>query len=352
VTAASSGTEVVALLERRHGGIRSLDRSDPLEQVLLMLLADGASAKRAEAALEALKSTFVDWNEVRVSSLQEIATVIEPVGPRRLNEKAQTIRDFLATIYSRFNRMSLAFLLDREDKLAPRKIERLMAYMSGISPALPFLLECYRDGGHPAVDTAPGPLRVLGRVGLIKKGTTPTQARKALEEDISRDDWLVLNWGLHQVAEKECQKTDPLCRECGLKEICETAPGEIERAEAEQRRELERIAKEEAKESARRDKEERERRKTEDLTKKREAAEKARIEREEAAKKKAESAQKAKDDKKAAESAKKTKESVRAKPSKATPAKKPEKAAPSRPSRKKPAAKSTTKKTAAKSKKG
>jgi endonuclease III len=296
VTSTSTHSELIASLEKRYGGLRSFDAEDALGQLLLIVLADGAAGKKALQALEALQEYYVDYNEIRVSSVHEIASVIAAVGPKNVAAKAKRLRDVLATVYSRFNRMSLAFLTDPQDKTAPRKTERLMGYLNELSPAYVAIFELYLAGRQPAIQATGGLPRVLGRLGLMKKGTGAAQLKKKLESEIGSDDWLVFVWGVHQVSETHCQRTTLLCAECCLREGCETAPEELARQEIARQKELERLTKDAARETARRQKEERERTKLEELEKKKAAAEHAKLERAEADRRRKDEAEKKKRD--------------------------------------------------------
>ena len=56
-----------------------------LEELLFAICREGSTTEDAEAAYGRLRKTFVDWNEIRVSTVQEVADALRPLphaGPR------------------------------------------------------------------------------------------------------------------------------------------------------------------------------------------------------------------------------------------------------------------------------
>src|SRR5262245_56015863 len=99
------------------------------------MLARGATLPKARRALKALQTDYVDWNDVRVTSVREIASKITVlVGQRHALEKAEKVIELLSMIYHRFNRINLDFLQDGESEDAGRKKTRLFAWLSERSP--------------------------------------------------------------------------------------------------------------------------------------------------------------------------------------------------------------------------
>ncbi len=56
-----------------------------LEELVYAICREGSTTADADAAFGRLRKTFVDWNEIRVSTMQEVADVLRPLpqsGPR------------------------------------------------------------------------------------------------------------------------------------------------------------------------------------------------------------------------------------------------------------------------------
>ncbi|MCA9323287.1 MAG: hypothetical protein KDB53_21295, partial [Planctomycetes bacterium] len=151
MSAKATFSKIVSALENRFGGLRSLNEARPLDQLILLVLSEGHGDAVAKAAFKALKTNFVDWNEVRVSPLHDLRDAIGPGTNEALAGRPKRIRDLLALVYSRQNRVDLDFLLEKGDRQAQRARERLISTLAEISPGLPAMMSIYLDGKEPTV---------------------------------------------------------------------------------------------------------------------------------------------------------------------------------------------------------
>src|SRR5438045_4744423 len=91
--------EVHALLKRRYKLEPRADRPTALEAIIYGICHEGTTREQAHQALNRFKDKFFDWNEVRVSSLEEIQGVLaglpDPEG------KAQRLRRFLRQLFDK-----------------------------------------------------------------------------------------------------------------------------------------------------------------------------------------------------------------------------------------------------------
>ncbi|MBM3983500.1 MAG: hypothetical protein FJ304_25165 [Planctomycetes bacterium] len=81
-------THAHTALKKRYP-LPALDADAPprplLEELVYAICREGSTSADADAAYARLKKAFVDWNEVRVSTMQEVADVLRPLpqsGPR------------------------------------------------------------------------------------------------------------------------------------------------------------------------------------------------------------------------------------------------------------------------------
>ena len=65
-----------------------------MEEMLVGILAEGASERKGASALSAISRYFVDWNEVRVSAACEIASAMPELAGAV--DKAALVRSVLA----------------------------------------------------------------------------------------------------------------------------------------------------------------------------------------------------------------------------------------------------------------
>ncbi len=68
--------EVHALLKKRYKLGPRTDRSSVLEAVIFAICHEGTTREQANQAINRFKDDFFDWNEVRVSSIEEIQGVL------------------------------------------------------------------------------------------------------------------------------------------------------------------------------------------------------------------------------------------------------------------------------------
>src|SRR6478609_973568 len=80
-------THATKALEKRFP-LPALEEESPrplLEELIFAICREGSTTADAEAAFGRLRKTFVDWNEIRVSTVQEVADALRPLpqaGPR------------------------------------------------------------------------------------------------------------------------------------------------------------------------------------------------------------------------------------------------------------------------------
>src|SRR4051812_5986644 len=94
-------TEVHTLLKKRYKpkSDRNNGRLSVLEAVIYGLCHEGTTREQANQALSRFKDGFFDWNEVRVSTVDEIRDAL--AGLSDSEGRAQRIRRFLRQLFER-----------------------------------------------------------------------------------------------------------------------------------------------------------------------------------------------------------------------------------------------------------
>jgi endonuclease III len=219
----ASVTRLVSLLEPRLGAVRELDEARPLEQLILLMLARGATLQKARRALKALQTDYVDWNDVRVTNPREIASKIALVtGPRQALEKANELIELLSMVYHRFNRINLDFLQDGEGEEAGRKKGRLFSWLSERSHLWPAMLTLHA-AKKPEVVVDGGLPRVLARLGLVEARSTPPAIRQKIIESVPEELLVTFQFVSYVLSEEFCQVKTPDCTRCPAKPVCPSA---------------------------------------------------------------------------------------------------------------------------------
>ncbi|MGL6095482.1 MAG: hypothetical protein ACRC7O_06755, partial [Fimbriiglobus sp.] len=90
-------THAVPALRKKFAVPPEPDARPVLEEVLYAILREGATSAQADAAFAQIKQAFFDLNEIRVSSVQEVADAIE--GLPDAGVKGQRIVSVLQDVF-------------------------------------------------------------------------------------------------------------------------------------------------------------------------------------------------------------------------------------------------------------
>src|SRR3954470_22828737 len=154
--------EIHTLLKKRYKP--KLDRGNGrltvLEAVIYGLCHEGTTREQANQALSRFKDGFFDWNEVRVSTVEEIQEALaglpEPEG------RAQRIRRFLRQLFERTYGFTLEALSKKSLKDAVKSLQEYEALASDYVLATVIQQAL---GGH-AIPVDELSRRALGRLGI------------------------------------------------------------------------------------------------------------------------------------------------------------------------------------------
>src|SRR5205807_10304667 len=126
-----------------------------------------------------LREHFFDWNEVRVSSVREVAESLAgmPGGETR----AQRIIDFLQEVFETTFSFDLEGLQKKGMKQAAKQLAR---YQAANDYAVAWVVQKSLGGHALPLDTAA--LRVLRRLGLLEDGHDLEALRASLEHQIPK----------------------------------------------------------------------------------------------------------------------------------------------------------------------
>jgi endonuclease-3 len=173
----------------------------------------------AETALKSyrqLKERFVDWNEVRISSVREIQD--ELAASSGTLEFAVFIKDLLEQVQRERQDVSLEFLA--EENLG--EIRRYLKQMKGMDSATVDLVLRIRKE-HPVLPLNHSLEVVLSRLGIFRDGETRDRKEKTLHECVEAEKALALHHFLVEVARETCP-LDPErleCPRCPMRAACD-----------------------------------------------------------------------------------------------------------------------------------
>ncbi len=189
-----------------------------LEEVVYAICREGVPSAAADAAFGRLKGTFFDWNEVRVSTVQEVADVLADLPDA--GDRAKRIVDFLQEHFERTYSFDLDDLEKKGLKQAAKQLARYKD--KGVSDFVVAWVTQRSLGGHAVPIDGPS-LRVLRRLGVADADADDLEAvRASVEHYIPKAKGYEFTEELIQHATAICVEGTPHCPQCPLKADCPT----------------------------------------------------------------------------------------------------------------------------------
>ncbi|MBI4580518.1 MAG: hypothetical protein HY718_12495 [Planctomycetes bacterium] len=167
---------------RKLGKPELSEPTDPLQQLIVGILAENTSEAKATAVLKRIREHMVDLNELRVTPALELADLIGASMPQA-HEKAERIVRTLNEIRSRQDTLDLSFLRQRGRREAREYLESL----DGIGPAAAASVVVHSLGGH-AIPVDYLTLYVLRNEEIVHGAATPAQVQSFLERHVAAAD--------------------------------------------------------------------------------------------------------------------------------------------------------------------
>lgn len=111
-------------LKRVHPKVEKTTFEDPAEALICGIISERLSESATTKALKEIRSTFVDWNDLRVARVQEIA---EALGANNTSsrEAAMSLATVLRGIFDEHHKISLAILKKLGKRPAREGLEKI-----------------------------------------------------------------------------------------------------------------------------------------------------------------------------------------------------------------------------------
>jgi endonuclease III len=217
-------TEVQALLKKRYKFEPAVEKLTILEAVVYGICHEDSTREQANQALSRFKDGFFDWNEVRVSSLEEIQGVL--AGMSDAEGRAFRIRRFLRQLFEKTYGFNLEPLTKKPQKESVKALEEYDAFASDYVLATVTRLAL---GGH-AIPVDATSMRALHRLGIGDESTDLATLRGTLERAVPKNRGVEFSDLIEELAHDTCVEGGPDCPRCDLRKICPT--GLARKAEA------------------------------------------------------------------------------------------------------------------------
>lgn len=192
--------------------------TDPFDELLNAILSADSSEKLAIRAKRRLMRDFVDWNEVRVATTEEIEDSLKRSRVSGPVKKSEMLKWVLWKTFDDRNVMNLDLLKNA----GPRKARR---YLGGFDSVPQSVIDrvLLRSLGMPTIPATSAVVRTLKRVGVLPEECDETRAKTFLEKAVPKSDWPRFYLLLERHAEDVCQFNTYRCRACYLRKSCSFA---------------------------------------------------------------------------------------------------------------------------------
>lgn len=188
-----------------------------MEEVVYAILRDGATPEQADAAFARLKDkeVFFDWNEIRVSSVQEVADAVH--GLPGAGDKGERVIKFLQEVFEELYGFDLGDIAKKGVKQAAKQLGR---YKSGVNEFVVAWVTQRSLGGH-AIPLDHPTVRLLQRLAILEPDLDDMEAaRGTLEHFIPKTAGPDFTDRAAVFAATVCTEDHPRCETCPMLPTC------------------------------------------------------------------------------------------------------------------------------------
>jgi len=200
--------EIIALLKNEYPGVKiSLRFSDPLELLIATILSAQSTDKQVNAVTKILFKKYRTPQDYVNISLEELEKDIYSTGFYR--NKAKNIKELSKILVNDFN------------SKVPDTMEALLT-LPGVARKTANIVLSGAFGKIEGIAIDTHVKRVAGRLGLTAN-TNPEKTENDLMKMIPKNDWDIFTLLMINHGRKVCGAKKPLCGECVLNKLCQSA---------------------------------------------------------------------------------------------------------------------------------
>ena len=188
-----------------------------LEEFVYAILREGHTREAADQAFDALKKGYFDWNEVRVSMVEELVATIGP-WISDAERRSQRIVDLLQEVFE----STFSFELEGLDKKGLKHAGKALSrYQAASEYAVAWVTQKSLGGTALPLDGAA--LRCLRRLQLVEEDQSDLEAiYTSLENQIPKTKSALFIDLLSHLTKEHCWEEEPDCPKCPLRPSCPT----------------------------------------------------------------------------------------------------------------------------------
>jgi endonuclease-3 len=187
-----------------------------LEELIYAACREDSTPEDADAGYARLRKTFIDWNEVRVSTVQEVGDVLRPLSGS--GTRGKRIIGLLQEVFEDKYSFDLSELSKKGLKDTARK---LRFYKEGVDDyAVAWVIQ--RSLGGHAIPLDESTLRILQRLGVLEEVDPENleAIRGSIEHVIPKTRGPEFTDLMSIHAKELCTEKDPNCPACPLRTDC------------------------------------------------------------------------------------------------------------------------------------
>ena len=205
-------SKILKNLEERYGKKPKPPSWTIVETLIFYILYHSSGITAARRAFKFLRDEYVDINEVRVSSLNELRNTLIKAGASE--QIALPLRGILKQIFLQENDVSLEPMIE----LTPEQAKRYLSRFDNLpSHAIDYLLLIKWE--HPILPVDKQIARMSSRLGLTSSNSSLTTTQKSIMRDLKKDRYFDFFSLLLEHTSKICGE-EPNCDRCVLIKQC------------------------------------------------------------------------------------------------------------------------------------
>ena len=198
---------------RRAYRRRRFKSADPLDLLMLAVMAETAGERQAARQIAKIRERFVDWNEVRAARPRDLSWAMPNASP-------DTVRKTLTLLQSIYE---VAGGLDLAPAAAmkPGDLRVWLGRLEGLTreDTDAVLMIAF---GAPLMPTAEGTARVLRRLGLVPRKATRARAQRTALKGLAPENYREFYDLVCEHSTAVCRDQLPDCKKCKLRRICKS----------------------------------------------------------------------------------------------------------------------------------
>lgn len=210
---------VSAILDRSHGTPDLGNKTDPVDELVYIILARRTREAAYQSAYQALKARYEIWEDLSRAPLAEIEEIIRPSG--LASRKAQSLKFAIGQLIDRFGVCTLQPTTGWSDE----EVLSFLCELPEIGPkSAACVMVCSLDRPAFAVDAHVG--RVLERIGVFSRvgielvGTDHKVKQRLLWDAVPPALRYVLHVNLLVHGRETCLPARPRCSACPIVDEC------------------------------------------------------------------------------------------------------------------------------------